>query len=531
MQPEIKPNQAAMYALLTIERAIHLPGWSEINRVYRANTLLFVLSGDGNLVIEGLGYPLHTGQALLLKPRMAVSLFAGTEKLEYYRLRFRGFAWGEGLPTAGDDCIDELLPEGELACSPFAQFVLALDTMYNHRHGNGALAALENQVRFQELLVLLGKQNTAAASGSSLRMLVQQSIRYVEQHYAEPITVDQLAARAGIGRSRYTELFKEVTGQTPHDYLNNVRIDKAQQLLLLTHDKLHSIAASVGFSNEYYFSRRFKQLVRMTPGQYRRHYQAATRVFAPFLEDFLVALGILPVAQCAQQEWGKQDYLNLPAAVPAFDIANHDWRQLSQFEPELIMLDGGYERWNLDRCDGIAPTFKLPSTDENWRATLFAIAAVFDKQDEAHAVVERYEQLVAQARARIHRIGQRPTVAVLRISEQATFLYGDCSNGYTGPILYQDLGLDEPQLVRKLAQGQRRVSLTSEALSELDASHLFITFDKREGEGRELLQTKAWKQLPAVRNGCVYEVDFFAWMNYGVLSNMRKIEDVLRVLA
>lgn len=531
MQPEFKLNRAAMCALLSIERATRLPGWSEVNVVYRADTLLFVLSGDGNLLINGLGYPLRTGQAMLLKPRMSISIFAGNEKLEYYALRFRAFSWEDGLPSDGEDCIGELLPEGEIACSPFSQFVLALDMMYNHRHANGTLAALENQVRFQELLLLLGKQNTESASGSSLRMLVQQSIRYVEQHYAEPITVDQMSAQAGIGRSRYTELFKEVTGQTPHDYLNGVRIDKAQQLLLLTNDKLHSIAASVGFSNEYYFSRRFKQLVRMTPGQYRRHYQAATRVFAPFLEDFLVALGILPVAQCVQQEWGKQDYLNLPAAVPAFDIANHDWRQLSQFQPELIMLDCGYERWNLDKCHGIAPTFKLPSTDENWRATLFAIAAVFDKQDQAHAVVERYEQLVAKARARIHNTGVRPSVAVLRISEQGTFLYGDCSSGYTGPILYNDLGLAEPKLVRQLAHGQRRVSLTKEALSELDANHLFITFDKREGEGRELLQSKAWKQLPAVRNGCVYEVDFFAWMNYGVLSNMRKIEDVLRVLA
>ncbi|MNE96617.1 hypothetical protein D3C80_1948360 [compost metagenome] len=51
------------------------------------------------------------------------------------------------------------------------------------------------------------------------------------------------------------------------------------------------------------------------------------------------------------------------------------------------------------------------------------------------------------------------------------------------------------------------------------------------GEGRELLETPLWRKLPAVRSGCVYEMDFMAWMNYGVMSHQRKIADVLQVLA
>lgn len=65
----------------------------------------------------------------------------------------------------------------------------------------------------------------------------------------------------------------------------------------------------------------------------------------------------------------------------------------------------------------------------------------------------------------------------------------------------------------------------------MTADHLFIAFDLQEGEGRELLDTPLWRSLPAVRNRCVYEVDFMAWMNYGVLSHQRKIADVLKVLA
>jgi len=68
----------------------------------------------------------------------------------------------------------------------------------------------------------------------------------------------------------------------------------------------------------------------------------------------------------------------------------------------------------------------------------------------------------------------------------------------------------------------------------LDADHLFITFDKHhsavEGEERGLLDFPLWRELPAVKNNNVYEVDFLTWMNYGVISHGKKIDDVLDVL-
>jgi len=101
--------------------------------------------------------------------------------------------------------------------------------------------------------------------------------------------------------------------------------------------------------------------------------------------------------------------------------------------------------------------------------------------------------------------------------------------------LYKDLGLSPYPLVRQLASKIRRVALDPESLQKLDADHLFITFDKQhsvlEGEERRLLASPLWQSLRAVKNRCVYEVDFFSWMNYGILSHNRKIDDVLQVLA
>ncbi|WMT43071.1 hypothetical protein RE628_12830 [Paenibacillus sp. D2_2] len=128
----------------------------------------------------------------------------------------------------------------------------------------------------------------------------------------------------------------------------------------------------------------------------------------------------------------------------------------------------------------------------------------------------------------------RQSVAFLRISTLGISLYGGEDHGYTGPVLYRDLGLTPPLLVKKLTKDARKVLLEPLELLELDADHLFITFDKRhstrEGEEREILNSPLWQSLRAVRDGCVYEVDFYTWMNYGILSHRKKINDVLAAL-
>jgi ABC-type Fe3+-hydroxamate transport system substrate-binding protein len=97
------------------------------------------------------------------------------------------------------------------------------------------------------------------------------------------------------------------------------------------------------------------------------------------------------------------------------------------------------------------------------------------------------------------------------------------------------LGLTPHSFVRELTLTHNRAFLTPELLSRLDADVLFVAFDKfhsnRRGEERKVLQDPLWRALPAVRSNSVYEVDFLSWMNYGVISNGKKIDDVLSVLA
>ncbi|WP_151734821.1 AraC family transcriptional regulator ['Paenibacillus yunnanensis' Narsing Rao et al. 2020] len=525
-------TDAPYYSLKEVE-ALSCPPGERIQLAGSAGfTLLIPMEGQGWAQTEQERCALDRGNGWLFEPGMRYRIQGGTVGLVLYRLEFTAvrsdFMQSGDWPDIAPQ--EELLRPGPVCCRPVSQCLLMLEEVVQNRQGREPVERFAGQVRFQELLLLLMRANPTAVPVIDERKAVQHSILYMQEHYPETISVELLAEVAGIGRTRYSQLFKEVTGQNPLEFLNRMRIERAQQQLLLTGDRLHEIALSVGYSNEYYFNRRFKGMVGVTPGQYRSIHQTGTRVFAPFLEDYLLALGIIPVAQYCHPDWGKQDYLQL-RQVPTIDISSGDWQELARYSPELIMLDDGFRRWHLEECSTVAPLFKLPHYQEDWRATLRSAAAVFGRPERVREVIAEYEHEARLAKGQLSRSVRQQTVAFLRISAGGIALYGCERLGYTAPVLHQDLGLTPHPLVRRLTSGQKRVALSAEELSQLHADHLFITFDRLEGEGRELLETELWQALPAVRSGTVYEVDFMAWMNYGVLAHRRKISDVLQVLA
>ncbi|WP_042199398.1 helix-turn-helix domain-containing protein [Paenibacillus camerounensis] len=507
--------------------------WSDNRQpgCYPVPALIIVSDGQGWIEAGGQRYQLDKGAGFLFECGAAGRISAGEQGVSFYRLNFEVIASGENGMYAMHNFPEEgLLQSGPIQCRPFPQIIMLLESIQQCLRSLEHIEHFAAQSRFQELLLLLMRANPYAAVPVDERTAVQRSIQYMQEHFNETVTVDGLAEIAGLGRSRFTRLFKEQTGQIPLEYLNGLRIERAQQQLLMSKDRLHEIALAVGYSNEYYFSRRFKGSVGVTPGKYRSLYQEGTRIFAPFLEDYLLALGIMPVAQYCHADWGKQDYLGLHQ-IPAFDISTGDWQGLSRYTPELIMLDDGFQRWHLEECSQVAPLFKLPFHQENWRATLRSAAAIFGRSGSVQEVIGSYEDKVRAARERLSRSAGMQTVAVLRISSAGIMLYGCDGLGYTGGVLHSDLGLQPHPLVRQLCRGQKQVNLSLEALAQLTADHLFITFDRQMGEGRELLESPLWSSLPAARSGCVYEMDFMAWMNYGVMSHHRKIADVLQVLA
>ncbi|WP_167483542.1 helix-turn-helix domain-containing protein [Paenibacillus xylanexedens] len=427
----------------------------------------------------------------------------------------------------------EALPLIQLSYSPWSSCLEALEQMLRQQVTGDWLEQWEVQLHFQEWFRALLQQSAPETELPDDRARLQSSIRYIGDHYDQTITVDELAADIGLTRASYTRQFKKITGKLPLEYVNAVRLERSKQLLQLTDDRIHEIAQNVGFSSEYYFGRRFKQYAGISPGLYRRHHRQEVRVFAPYLEDFVLALGVKPVLQCSHHSWGRQHYLGLDD-VPEFDVSQMDAQFNLSNVPDFIMLNKGYDRWNLDRFEQVAPTFYVDHLGEDWRSILRSTADVLGKVNRVQDVIGAYEDKAMEAKSRLARYMRGQTVAFLRISASDITLYGD-QQGYVGPVIYQDLGLTPHSRVQQWTRHERRIPIGLDQLSQLNADHLLITFDTgnsaKPGDERELLDRDEWKRLSAVKSGNVYEVDFMSWMNYGVISHGKKIEDVLRFMA
>jgi len=81
--------------------------------------------------------------------------------------------------------------------------------------------------------------------------------------------------------SRLAHVFKEQMGITLVDYLTNVRIERAKKLLLATDQNCTEICFEVGYNNQSYFTRTFKDLVGMTPRQFRIKNQRRENISTP----------------------------------------------------------------------------------------------------------------------------------------------------------------------------------------------------------------------------------------------------------
>jgi AraC-like DNA-binding protein len=99
---------------------------------------------------------------------------------------------------------------------------------------------------------------------------ILDSIRYIQLNLKEEITVCGLAKRANQNEDYYSRLFYKYTGQRPLPYLQEKRIERAQYLIATSNLSFTEIADLTGFESPSYFSRIFKKITHLTPGDYRK---------------------------------------------------------------------------------------------------------------------------------------------------------------------------------------------------------------------------------------------------------------------
>ena len=154
--------------------------------------------------------------------------------------------------------------EEALSCAKKAFSLLTEEAFGYEFHVRAALS---------DLLLLLGqhmpKDGAASVTSRTEMNRMRRMLSFIQMHYREAVTVEQIADSALISRRECMRLFQRVIGTSPMQYLIDCRIRKAKQLLLETDGTILHIAASCGFQNQSYFTKVFRERTGVSPGKFR----------------------------------------------------------------------------------------------------------------------------------------------------------------------------------------------------------------------------------------------------------------------
>ena len=148
----------------------------------------------------------------------------------------------------------------------------AREALYNIYLARGTEPQCEAQMTGHLYLFMAQLMKEARDSmpnpASSSSQYVLSAIKFIQFNYSHDISVDDIAKAVGVSRSHLYRVFVANMGQSPIDYLTGYRISEACSLLKNTKLSIAEIAVSVGFFDQFYFSRVFKKVKGVPPSKY-----------------------------------------------------------------------------------------------------------------------------------------------------------------------------------------------------------------------------------------------------------------------
>ena len=214
--------------------------------------LHYVFSGKGRYQAGGRTYSVEKGQMFIIHPHDIVHYDADEQDPWHYS--WIGFQADLEPPGALEDYVLDL-PQAESLFRAMKDCDKGpMDTEYY-------LCS-----KIYELLAILGRTQPVPKSKTAEHML--QAKNYIDTNYIAQITVEQIADQLNINRCYFSTAFKKHIGKSPQQYLMDLRLQKAAELML-SHDYTVSAAAlSVGYTDIFNFSKMFKRKYGMSPTAY-----------------------------------------------------------------------------------------------------------------------------------------------------------------------------------------------------------------------------------------------------------------------
>ena len=230
----------------------------------------YIIDGKGEFCVNNNCYALQKGQGFLIEPDyQTVYMADAKEPWTYVWVGFSGKKSTEILNSIG-------------ICQDFPIFTCCEDQhpekyvmdMLRHNHASSADSYRQMAMLYLFFSCLTQANKDQTVRSSNDNVYVMHAIRYIQNHYSEPLRVEDLADYVGLNRSYLCTLFKKHTGLSPIKYLQTFRLTKAAHLLSMTQLSIASIAFSCGYQEPESFHKIFRQTTGLSPSEYRKREQA-----------------------------------------------------------------------------------------------------------------------------------------------------------------------------------------------------------------------------------------------------------------
>lgn len=246
--------------------------------------LVVILGGSGLHLTGGEAYPIKAGDGFVINGRRNHG-YRDTHQLVLVNILYN------------PDLL--AMPTHHLREVPGYHVLFTLEPAYHRRHGfanhlhlslgelsrvGGWVDALEKELRdrspgfrftsialFMQIVGFLSRvYGRAPTSASGELMQIARAISHLENHYPRPIGLGELADIAHMSKRSLTRVFQKVMGHSPIDYLIRLRVARAAELLRRGEKKILAVASEVGFQDSNYFARQFRQVLGVSPSDFRK---------------------------------------------------------------------------------------------------------------------------------------------------------------------------------------------------------------------------------------------------------------------
>lgn len=253
--------------LLYVSAAKYEEDWHSTLHAHDFSELFYIIGGKGQFIVEAERLEVRADDLLVVNPHAVhTELSLGTHPLEYIVLGIEGLAFhmGEGR---NDSYFKMHFDQGN------EELKYLLRMLLREVQGTDAERIMICQNLLNVLLLQMLRHQTIAFSNVPAKNASKECAavrRYIEDHFKESLTLDELAEKAHLNKFYMSHEFKDTYGLSPINYLIECRVSESKYLLLDTNYSLSEIAAIVGFSSASYFSQSFKRVAGITPNDYRK---------------------------------------------------------------------------------------------------------------------------------------------------------------------------------------------------------------------------------------------------------------------